>query len=176
MIGSAVVAQVSETTKITTSSAGSARNPIIISRRAPMRAEGCAHVHGGQGQKYPRCRQQADQRDRVGGLGERQAGRDRRDDRRRGHHGAEDHVGREPEQPRGVLGDHRILVEQLADFAVRLQKAGRGLVLQPRAALIHPAAKRRRHGQRNRYSRHLHDPVEYAHSASANKTTSVTKL
>ena len=35
MIGSAVVAHVSETTKITTNSAGSARKPIIISRRAP---------------------------------------------------------------------------------------------------------------------------------------------
>ena len=33
--GSAVVAQISEATKITISSAGSARNPIIISRRAP---------------------------------------------------------------------------------------------------------------------------------------------
>ena len=33
--GRAVVAQVSDTTKITTSNAGSARNPIIISRRAP---------------------------------------------------------------------------------------------------------------------------------------------
>ena len=35
MIGSAVVAKISEATKITISSAGSARKPTIISRRAP---------------------------------------------------------------------------------------------------------------------------------------------
>ncbi len=36
MTGSAVVMEISEATKITISSAGSARNPTIISRRAPM--------------------------------------------------------------------------------------------------------------------------------------------
>ena len=35
MIGSAVVCEISDTTKITISSAGSARKPTIISRRAP---------------------------------------------------------------------------------------------------------------------------------------------
>ncbi len=35
MSGSAVVAEMSDATKMTISSAGSARNPIIISRRAP---------------------------------------------------------------------------------------------------------------------------------------------
>ncbi len=35
MAGSAVVAEISEATKMTISRAGSARNPTIISRRAP---------------------------------------------------------------------------------------------------------------------------------------------
>ena len=74
MIGSAVVAKISETTKITTSSAGSARKPIIISRRAPSVPKAVPTSIAARDKNTRAVASKPDQRDRIGGLRERQAG------------------------------------------------------------------------------------------------------
>ena len=51
------------------------------------------------------------------------------------------------------MRDHRILVEQFVQHAVRLQHARAGTILQPCLALVHPAGEQRRsqyHQQRLR--------------------------
>ena len=108
------------------------------------RAEGGADVHRRQRDEHPGQREQPDQRDRVGRRRERQVGRQRRDDRAGEQHAAEDDVGRGAEQRRGVVREHRLLVEQLVQQPVRLQQPRRRPVLQPGAALVDPADQQRR--------------------------------
>ena len=108
------------------------------------RAERGADVHRGERDEHAGQREQPDQRDRVGGARERQVGGERRHDRRRAAHRAEDDVRRDAEDRRGVLGDHRVLREQLADRPVRQEQRRRALVLQPGAALVDPADQQRR--------------------------------
>ena len=139
MIGSAVVAQVSETTKITTSSAGSARKPIIISRRAPSvpKAVPMSIAASDRNTRAVANRPTSAIASAACVNGKRVA--------IEGMTAAA--VTMAPNTTYGASRNsreafsrhHRVLVEQLADAAVGLQDAGRGLVLQPRAALIDPA-------------------------------------
>jgi hypothetical protein len=90
----------------------------------------------------------ADQSDGVGRRRERQVGGQHRDDGAGQQHAAEHHVGREAEQRRGAVRQHDILVEQLVQHVVGLQQRRRRAVLQPGAALVHPAGEQRRQRQR----------------------------
>ncbi len=75
----------SEAVNSTISSAGSARKPIIISRRAPSVPKAVPMSIAGERDEHARQREQADQRDRVGRGVERQVGAERRHDRGREH-------------------------------------------------------------------------------------------
>jgi hypothetical protein len=71
------------------------------------RAEGRADVHRRQGDEHAGQREQPDQRDCVGRARERQVGGERRHDRRRAAHRAEDDVGRRAEDRGRVVRDDR---------------------------------------------------------------------
>src|ERR1700741_5239852 len=112
----------SEATKMIMSSAGSARNPTIISGRERYEAPG-------RGEQPDEC-------DRVGDAREGQPGAHRGNDAGGYHHRAEGDVGSEAKELRGIRGNHGVLVKELANAAVREPDAGCAAVLQPRAALI----------------------------------------
>ena len=175
--GNAVVMEISEATKITISSAGSARKPTIISRRAPMRAEGGADVHRRERQEHTGGREQTDQRDGVGRRSERQARAHRRDDGRGHDHGAEHDVGSEIEQARGVSATTASLWNSLRMPRYACSTLGaRRFCSQARHWLSQPrnsgaAASATRHLE------HLRDPAHDGHhSTSASSTIRVTKL
>src|SRR5271165_2699442 len=172
--GKAVVIEISDATKITMSSAGSARNPTIISRRAPRVPNGVP-ISMAASEMKTRGREQAHERDRVRRGCERQARAHRRNDRRGRHHRPEHDVGRETEQRGSAGGDDRILVKQLANPAIDLQHARCAAVLQPGAALIDPAEVERRGQERGRDLEYLREQLDRPHSTSANSTISVTK-
>ena len=65
--GSAVVAEISEATKMTISSAGSARKPTIISRRAPSVPKAVPMSMAASDRKTRAVASRPDQRDGVGG-------------------------------------------------------------------------------------------------------------
>ena len=141
------------------------------------RAKRGAHVHGGQRDEDARQREQADQRDRVGRRRQRQIGRERRHDGAGQQHAAEHDVGRHAKQRGRVLGQHRLLDEQLVQHAVRLQQARRRLVLQPGAPLVDPAGHQRREQQGHSNGHQLRNQAQKAHCLTTSSTTiSVTKL
>src|SRR5262249_21854509 len=105
----------------------------------------------------------------------RKARAHRRHDRRDEHHRPEHDIGREPEEGGSARGHHRVLVQELADAAVREPDARRLAGLQPGAALIDPAEKERRRGEGGDDLEHLRDDLDRRHSTSASSTTRVTK-
>ena len=107
-------------------------------------------IHRGERDEDTGERKQADQRDGIGGAGERQIGGKRGDDRRGQCHRAEHDIGRKPENGRRVFGDHRVLMEKLPDRTVRCEQRRSAPVREPRAALVDPADERRREQQRDR--------------------------
>jgi hypothetical protein len=133
-------------------------------------AERGTDVHRRERDEDPREGEQADQRDRVGGGRERQLGRERRHDGAGERHAAEHDVGRGAEQRRSLFGHHRILVEQLVQQAVGLQEGRRRLVLQPGAALVHPAGEQRREGERRGDLERLREHAEERHRATHTRT------
>ena len=114
MVASEVDWLISDAVKSTISSAGSARKPISISRRAPSEPNAVPMSIAASAIDDAREREDADQRDRVGGRRVGEVGAERRHDRGRQRHAAEQHVRRDAEERRGVVRDDRVLVEQLA--------------------------------------------------------------
>ena len=84
--------EVSDTTKITTSSAGSARKPIIISRRAPSVPKAVPTSIAARDTNTRAVASRPTSAIASAAWRERQTGGNRGDDRGGGHHGAEDHV------------------------------------------------------------------------------------
>ncbi len=117
--------EISDATKITISSAGSARKPTIISRRAPSvpNAVPTSIAASDMNTRAVASRPTSaiasaalENGSRVPIDGMIAAAH---------HHRAEHDVRRDAEQRRRVLREHRILVEELADAAIRLQHARR---------------------------------------------------
>ena len=172
--GSAVVAEISEATKITISSAGSARKPTIISRRAPS-VPNAVPTSIAASDMNTRAVANSPTSAMASAAGERKRAH-RRNDRRGDDHRAEDHVRRGAEQRRGILREHGVLVEQLVDRAVRQPQAGCSAVLKPGAALCHPAHEQRRDGERRRDLKKLGQDRGPIHSTSASSAINVRKL
>ena len=141
------------------------------------RAERGADIHRRERHEHARRGEQADERDGIGGPRERQRVPIE------GMIAAARTIvpnttyGRDAKQRRGVRREHGVLVEELADAAIRQQQRRRRLVLQPGAALVDPAQEQRR-GQRAQRarSRTCVSQSNAAHSTSASSTSSVTKL
>ena len=115
--------EISEAENSTISSAGSARKPTSISRRAPSvpnavpMSIAASEMNTRASANSPTsaiASAAGDSGRSVDSVGHDGAGQ---------QHAAEDDVGRDAEQRRGVLGDHRFLVEQLVQHAVGLQQA-----------------------------------------------------
>ncbi len=142
-----------------------------------QRSEGRADVHRRQRDESPGKRKNADQRDCISRGGERKIGRQRRHDAARQNHCSKDHVGSDAEQWTGVLGDDRLLPEQLVQRAVGQQQRWRALVLQPRAALVDPSGQQRRAEHRDQDHQQLGSDAVQAHrNTSTSITSKVTKL
>ncbi len=176
MAGSAVVAEMSEATKMTISSAGSARNPTIISRRAPSVPKAVPMSIAASAKNTRAVASRPTSAIASAALVNGSSRAHRGNDRGGEHHRAEHDVGRHAKQRRCVLGDHRILVKELANAAVGQPEARRATVLQPRATLVDPAEKERRRRERRDQLEHLGEDLDRPHSTSASSTTSVTKL
>ena len=142
------------------------------------RAECCSDIHSGKGQEYSRGREETHEGNRIRCDDERQPPGKGGDDGGGYHHRAEYDIGRDAKQWRCVLREHRVLVEQLADVAVRQQHARRAAVGEPRTALIHPAYEERRRDERDRDLERLRDEGAESHVASttASRKTRVAKL
>jgi hypothetical protein len=107
-----------------------------------QRAEGRADIHCRQRDEDARQAEYADQGDGVGRRRERQVGRQRyRDDGAGQQHAAEHRKGGEAEQGGRAVRQHDVLEEQLVQHVVRLQERRRRAVLEPGAALVHPAGE-----------------------------------
>ena len=167
----------SEAVKSVISIAGSARKPIIISRRAPSVPKDVPMSIAGERHEHAREREETDQRDHVRGGRERQIGREHRHDAHREPHAAEEHVRRRAKERRGVVREHRVLVKELVQHPVRLQDARAAPVLQPRAALVDPAQHERRDQHDQHRLQHLEDDAAgVGHCANTSSAISVMKL
>ena len=140
------------------------------------RTERGSDIHRGECDEDAGEREQADQRNRIGGARERHVGRERRYDRRRATHRAKDDVRHRAEDGRRALGDHGILGEQLADRPVGQQQRRRALVLQPRAALVDPADEERRQRDRDHELQELRGEAVDRHRTKKRSASSVQKL
>ena len=117
--------EISEATKMTISSAGSARKPIIISRRAPSVPKAVPMSIAASDMNTRAIASRPTSAMASAARTEWQARAHRRNDRGRRNHRAEHDVRRHAEQRRRVLRDHGVLVEQLADAVIRQQQARR---------------------------------------------------
>jgi hypothetical protein len=140
------------------------------------RAECRADIHRSQRHEYAREHEHPDQRDRIRGHAQRRIDAEDRDDRRCHRHRAELDIGRSAEQRRGIVRDHRILVQQLAQRPIRLQHTGAAAILQPRPALIDPADEQRRQHDRNQRLDQCIRISQSAHNTNASSASSVAKL
>jgi hypothetical protein len=119
----------------------------------------------------------AHERDDVGGGREGQVGGEHRHDPRGEPHAAEQDVGRRAKQGGGVVRHHGVLVEQFRQREVRQQDRRRGAILQPGAALVHPAHEERRgeHHEQRLQDLECH-PSREVHRTNTNNAISVRKL
>ena len=140
------------------------------------RAERSADVHSGQRDEQACQGEQADQRNGIGGLVQRQVGPQGRDDGGGERQAAEDQVGRRAEERRGVVRKNDFLLEQLGQHAVRLEDAGCALVLQPGAALVDPAGQQRREQNGERQLGELGGDAGSAHRTKSSSRSRVAKL
>src|SRR4030095_13288596 len=73
-------------------------------------------------------------------------------------------------------GDDSVLGEELADRPIRQEQRRRALVLEPGAALVHPADEQRREEERERELQELGEEREGIHRTKKRSKSSVTKL
>ena len=150
MVVSEVEWLMAEAVKNTISSAGSARKETSISRRAPsVPKEVPMSIAASAMKTRARAKMPTSAITSTAG-GKRQIDRDHRHQRGGQPHADEQDVGGVAEQGRGVVGQHRVLVEQLDQVAVGLQDAGAAAVLHPGAAVVDPAQQQRR-GQHHQH-------------------------
>ena len=171
-----MLAEISEATKITMSSAGSARKPTIISRRAPSVPNAVPTSIAASDMKT-----RAVANSPTSAIASAASENGRRVPIEGMIAAAHTMVpnttyGATRNSGEALRGEHRVLVKELANAAIRLQQARRRLVLQPGAALVDPADEQRRGQQRGEHFENLREPVQRTHSTSASSTSRVTKL
>ena len=98
----------------------------------PHAPERRPRIEAGQGQEEGAEQEQVDHHQEVADRVERQRHRQDREQQHDAEGAGEHHVGREPEQPRGVGRDHRLLGQELAQLEVRLPDRRPTPVLHPR--------------------------------------------
>ena len=164
-------------TKITISSAGSARKPSIISRRAPSvpKAVPTSMAASARNTRAVASRPTSamlsaavvsGSRVPIEGMIAAAATMV-----------ANTTYGAARNSPEAFVRDHGLLVEQLVDAAIGLQQARCTAVLQPGAALVHPADEGRRRQRRAKtISSSWVSGGETVHSTIHSSTIRVTKL
>ena len=176
MAGSAVVAEISEATKITMSNAGSARNPTIISRRAPSVPKAVPMSIAASDRNTRAVASSPTSAIASAAIVNGSPVPIEGMITAATHHRAEHDVGRDAKQRRRVRGDHRVLVKELANAAIGQPQARGATVLQPCAALVDPADEQRCGGECGDQLQHLREDFDRLHSTSASSAISVTKL
>ena len=116
-------------------------------------AERRADIHAGERQGEPAGGEQRDDGDEIGGPGEHQVGRVGRHQRRTDPGGGEDEIRRGAVEPRGVVGEHSLLVQELPQIDVGLPQRRADPTQQARLDLARDAENERRHRQ---HQQHLH--------------------
>ncbi len=175
MVVSAVEPEINDGVKTTISNAGSASDAISISRRAPIEpkavptsiAANAMNTRASASSPTNAITSAAGENGRsVASTGTIDAA---------SSHAAEHDVGRDAEQRRGVIGQHRVLQKQLSQHPVRLQPPGTAAVLQPGPALVDPT-------QHQRCSQHHQQGLEQLgdqgldHRIRNSSVSNVTKL
>ena len=136
-----------------------------------------ADVHRRERREHAREGEHAHQRDDVRGGREGEAGCEHRNDARGEPHAAEQDVRRPAENRRCVVREHRVLVEELGECVVRQKDGRRRAVLQPGAALVHPAhEERRREHDEHRLQDLESDAGSAAHRTNTSSAIRVMKL
>ena len=161
---------------MTISSAGSARKPTIISRRAPSVPKAVPISIAASDRKTRAVASSPTSAMASAAIVKRQARAHRGNDAGGDHHRAKDDVGRDAKEAGGALGDHRVLVKELANAAVGKPDARGASVLQPRAALVDPTEKERCGREGRDELECLGENLDRLHNMSARSTMSVTKL
>jgi hypothetical protein len=114
-----------------------------------------ATVEPGEAEEEPRCAEQRDDGDHVGGPREHQARRESRHQRGRHPSRGEDQIGRRAEQPARIVGDHRFLAQEPGEIAVRLRHRRADLALQAGPDLADIARQKRRQRDHEPHLRQL---------------------
>ena len=128
---------VADSARMVTSSAGSAKAPMVTARLDPIPPKAVPASRPGQRQQRRSHQQEVDEDEQVRAGAERRVGRDQGRDRRGHRHGGHEHHRCQREDPRRLVGTEALLAEELADVDEGLEDRRADAALEPAPHLAH---------------------------------------
>ena len=137
----------------------------------PEAAEARADVEPGEREEEPRRAQERDDGDEIGRPREQKPGREGRNQRGGDPGRGEHEIGHEAEEPRGAVGDDRLLAGEADEIAIRLQERRPASARQARLGHAHEAGQQRRDRDDQRHLQQLEDEIDdQGHDASTTRS------